>query len=58
MAGFCVSLTKLLPIIYSGCMINNHSFKEQSTLIMDSFNKFKKDIKQTDDVTVIGLNFK
>jgi len=38
--------------------INNLSFKEQSTLIMESFNHFKKDLDQTDDVTVIGINFK
>ena len=38
--------------------INNHPFEEQSTLIMDSFNDFKKDMNQTDDVTVVGLNFK
>ena len=38
--------------------INNYSFEKQSTLIMKSFNNFKKNIKQTDDVTVVGLNFK
>jgi serine phosphatase RsbU (regulator of sigma subunit) len=38
--------------------INNQPFEKQSALIMNSFNDFKKDINQTDDVTVVGLNFK
>ncbi len=38
--------------------MNNEPFEKQSEMIMKSFNNFKKDINQTDDVTVIGLNFK
>ncbi len=38
--------------------INNEPFEKQSMLIMKSFNDFKKEINQTDDVTVVGLNFR
>ena len=36
---------------------NQQSFEVQRNFIVDSFNDFKQDIKQTDDVTVVGLKF-
>jgi len=38
--------------------INGYSFEEQSNIVIDSFNKFKGKINQTDDLTIIGINFK
>ena len=37
--------------------INNNSFDEQSDKILNSFNEFKEDFKQSDDLTVVGLKF-
>ncbi len=37
--------------------INNSSFNEQSDKVLNSFNKFKDNCKQSDDLTVVGLKF-
>jgi len=39
MAAFCVSWTKLLPTIYSVCMINNHRVAGSSLAWGASFNQ-------------------
>ena len=38
--------------------ISNNSFETQSKMILESFNNFKQDISQTDDITILGINFK
>ena len=36
---------------------SNKSFKEQYDIILGNLNNFKKDIEQTDDITIVGLKF-
>ena len=37
---------------------SNESFEKQKLLIENDFNKFKKNIEQSDDVTIMGIQFK
>jgi len=38
--------------------INKYPFDTQKEMLINDFNQFKKTIKQTDDITIIGLNFR
>jgi len=37
--------------------VSEEPFDIQKNLILDSFNEFKQNIRQTDDVTIVGLKF-